>query len=247
MTFSLSTASCPALDFSFAALAARLGFDGIELPAFSDPSRASSTNALLTSPAKIRSALAAAGLGVSSLDIGTDALELPDRITLAGELNCPHVRFAWPELTSGKEAIAARAVDWIRACADLAADSGVTLLIENDAQLGGAVRLWHLLDRIDHPALACGWNSTAGASAGESSSVAVPLLNTRIQSAAFGVDECLTRADGVRNTLNRLHGIGFDGEVMVRPGTKSSVADMEQSLTEALAVVRMAGAKAATT
>jgi sugar phosphate isomerase/epimerase len=239
MKITFPSAVCADLDFGKAAeLAARVGFDGVELHALADPSVASASNALLSSPEKIISAFAESNVAISSLNAGTIKEELADRIALASALGCPTVRFQRRELFSRNLAVSSRAVDWIRESANVAAAAHVVLLIENQKTAGSAIAMWHLLDRINHPAVACCWNTNNAAVAGDLAAVAVPTLNSRIHAVVVGdlINDGPTRE--VRKTLERLRGIGFDHELIVRPSTGSTINELEQTLAKSIEILR---------
>ena len=219
-------------------MAARLGFDGVELPASRDSSIASSTNALLTAPEKIRRIFSDADVEISSLNIGSDAAELPERILLAAELNCRVIRLQDDAMFSRSQKITTRAINRLRDCADTAAAAGVTLLIENMPVKGSALVMWHLLDRIDSPAVACCWNTAAAAVAGDSPAVAVPTLNTRIH--CVRLPEVQSEALAIRKTLDRLRGIGFSQWLIVGPANHPARTneELEQSLVKAKETLR---------
>jgi sugar phosphate isomerase/epimerase len=251
MKISFPTAACPGLDFPDAAnLAGRLGFNGVELYASDSPATASLTNAVLTSPGKINRIFADANVAISSLNAGSAGNDLPDRIDLAAELNCPLVRFTHDDLLSRSPRASARAVDWIRQCADHAASKRIMLLIENKLTAGSAIAMWHLLDRIDHPAVACCWNTLSAFIAGDSPTVAVPTLNSRIHSvlledgkttqpSVIPVKSELGTGDvPIRKTLDRLHGIGFQHLLIVSPPATASIEGFEQSLQKSLDALR---------
>jgi sugar phosphate isomerase/epimerase len=251
MKICFPTAACGALDFSASAvLASRLGFDGVELHAFSDPSVASATNALLTSTDKINRIFSGENITISSLNVGSAGSELVNRISLAAEFNCPAVRFECDELLSRSQKTSARAVDFARHCADLAAAHQIALLLENQPIRGSAITLWHLLDRINHPAVACCWNTFSALVAGDSPAVAVPTLNSRIQcvllqdgkkAQPFGLPLNLDLGTGdvpARKTLDRLRGIGFQNSLIVSPPNAASIEVLEQSLEKSLGTLR---------
>lgn len=178
MKISFSAAACSTLEFPAAAsLAVRLGFDGVELrvPEGSDASIRPFTD-------QIQSAFTLAGISVSSLDIGIAGSKLADRISLAMELNCRAVRLKCPALFASDPLLVSEAIADILKCADRAASSQVLLMIENQPVAGSALAMWHVLDRIDYPSVACCWNTLSAALAGDSPFVAVPTLNHRIQS-----------------------------------------------------------------
>jgi sugar phosphate isomerase/epimerase len=130
----------------------------------------------------------------------------------------------------------------------------ITLLIENRPITGSANAMWHLLDRIDHPAVACCWNTLSAFIAGDAPAVAVPTLNSRIQCVALEDAktppqtaqpsappqkvELGTGDVPIRKTLDRLRGIGFGRGLIVSPATSPSIEDLEQALLRSLDTLR---------
>jgi len=215
MMISFPTVVCGALDFpTAAAIASRLGFDGVELHAFADPSFASASNALLTSTEKINRIFTDANAAISSLNVGSAGSELANRISLAAGLHCSAVRFECGDLLSRNLKTSNRAVDFIRLCADRAAANQITLLLENKPINGSANALWHLLDRINHPAVACCWNTLSAFIAGDSPAVAVPTLNSRIKFVLL--------ADGKPSPSTGLFSDGPEGRVSAQVSEKST-------------------------
>ena len=274
MTICFPTAACSALDFCTAAgVASRLGFHGVELHAFDNLSIATATNALLTCPEKIGRIFSDANVAVDSLNAGPAVNDLPRRIALAAELHCPLVRFQCDELFSHNPAVSKRAVEQLRDDADQAAAANIMLLIESRPITGSALAMWHLLDRIDHPAVACCWNTLSAFIAGDSPAVAVPTLNSRIhcvllkdaktdqpsvpfsdgpESRVFSRKASISSAlravairvelgtgdVPLRNTLDRLRGIGFRNGLIISPPASPSIQELEQSLKQSLGALR---------
>jgi sugar phosphate isomerase/epimerase len=253
MKVSFQTAACNGLDFpAAAALASRLGFDGVELHASADPSITSATNALLTSTEKIGRIFAESNVAIASLNIVSADSELANRINLAAELNCSAVRFQCGDLVARSQKVSTRAVDWVRQCADRAAAKHITLLIENRPITGSAIAMWHLLDRINHPAVACCWSTFSAYLADDSPAVAVPTLNSRIRCVLLA--DAATQPSGMplkrdlgtgdvpaRKTLDRLRGIGFQQQLIISPPITASIDALEQSLQKSLDALRQWG------
>ena len=107
------------------------------------------------------------------------------------------------------------------------------LLIENGPTLRPAADVWSLLERLANPAVGCCWSLHSSQKAGESPSVAIPTLNSRIQHVRFpAVAVTPTLADvPVRLAVQRLRGIGYEQYVSVPATSRLSVG------TTTLAVV----------
>ncbi|MBV8780889.1 MAG: hypothetical protein JO353_05770 [Phycisphaerae bacterium] len=113
--------------------------------------------------------------------------------------------------------------DWLVPLVDEAAEVGVTLAVVNGSAIRTAAMMWHLLERVAHPALACCWDVEAAARWGEEPGVSVPTLGSRIISVRVG-----SLGDRTHKFINRLRGIGFDGWMTI---TNPAIAD-EASLSK---------------
>jgi sugar phosphate isomerase/epimerase len=148
-------------------------------------------------------------------------------ILAASRLRCPAVRVlaAQVQPKQSRGSVASMWADWLRPSADLAADHGVSLLVENSLSFPVARELWSLLETMVHPAIAISWNLLNALSAGEQPAVSVPTLGSRI-ALARATDQRLT--DGaatpcqlgegdvaVRKLVTRLRGIGYRGWISV--------------------------------
>ncbi len=244
MKISFSATSFPHLDFKTAAdLAKRCGYDGVELPAARDA--ASSSSALLTAGSKIREIFDSANIEISALNVGLDLPELADRIAFAQQLGCAILKIGPGSIFARTDTASPAIIDRLLGLGDIAAAAGVSLLIENQPMTGSAVRLWHLLDRLNHPSIGCVWNTLAAAIAGDSPAVAVPTLNSRIRSVELedAKGNPLARCelgDGqlpLQKTANRLRGIGFSGWLRIGFG-EAVTAEPEQRLHAARAVLK---------
>ena len=246
MKISFSTTSFPTLDFQTAAdLASRCGYDGVELAAKRDGN--SSANALLTADTKIREAFTTAGVDIAALHVGSDLNELAERIELAHQLNCPTLILTADSIFGRTETVSPPMIDQLLTAGDTAAMAGIMLLIENQPIVGSAVRLWHLLDRLNHPAIGCCWNTQSAAYAKDSPTVAVPTLNSRIHAVvmqdAKWDSHLLKRCElgsgdlPVRKTIDRLRGIGFQGSLRVGFSDATNMDPM--NIESMLAAARM--------
>ena len=108
---------------------------------------------------------------------------------------------------------------------DYAAEREVTIVVENALSFRAAKEMWSILDRIQHPAIACCWDVFNAALVGETPYLSVPTLNSKIhycqvkdaKLGALGATYCkLGEGDvPVQKFLTRLRGIGYDGYVTV--------------------------------
>jgi len=233
MKIAFANADCPAQSFETAAkLANQCGYDAVEL---------SSSDALLSPPNTIRQIFAGASLGISAIHVGADLGALSMGINLAADLGGNFIRIAGDAVFTPSYAVAPATIDLLLATADIAANSGVGVLIDNQPIPGSALRLWNLLDRLNHPGIGCSWNTLSAAFAGDAPAVAIPMLNTRIRYLHFQDaklhDGPITRCDlgqgdlPLRNTANRLRGIGFDGCLLVGLAQKPDQEESRQELS----------------
>ena len=129
-------------------------------------------------------------------------------VELAAGLNCAVVQL--PDVAVAakfKQSPSPLAIgDWLLTLADRAADHGVTLAVVNGSAVRTAKMMWNLLERADHPAIACCWDVDAALRWGESPAVSVPTLGSRIAAARIG-----TINDSAQQFVIRLRGIGFGG------------------------------------
>jgi sugar phosphate isomerase/epimerase len=233
----MSTASCPEATIDQAAALARsIGFQGLELVTLGQDGKSPVSDPAQTEASTTRAALDAAGLEAVCLH---SPATLHDRdeararaaheqaaraLDLAGRLGCPYLCLSAGAVERGEdqdrviERIALRA----RVLADLAAQQGVQLLLENTPTLTQARQWWWLLDIVDHPMVGLSWNPAVAAAAGQMPGICVPMLHSRIRLVAladFKPGDPATPvlpgdgAAGAEAMIRRLLGIGFDGYV----------------------------------
>jgi sugar phosphate isomerase/epimerase len=238
MKIAFANADYRGQDFQTAAtLASGCGFDAVEIPGF---------DAVLCPPENIRQIFANANVKISALHVGSDLPRLASQIKLATEIGAAFVRLSADSLFSRTDTVSPGVIDQLLCAADTAAENGVTILIENQPVTGSALRMWRLLDRLNHPSVGCCWNTFTAAQAGDAPAVAVPLLNTRIryvhlQDAKANTPYTLGQGDlPLRNTLNRLRGIGYDGYLLIGSAepTAHDPVRLEQSLMAARTVLQ---------
>lgn len=215
MKFAL-IAHSPLADLSAQTIEAKsLGYDGMEI------------NGLPTDVQSLRQSLIDAGLDICCLATSvtyshpnrmraTD--ELKRSIAMAAELNAPLVKLPSEQ---GRAINSIEFGDWLLPQGDLAAEAGICLILENGHTWPTARSLWSLLDRMNHPSIACCWNLSNAIQAGESPSVSVPVLNSRIRYAqvdhveteSLPPDLPLQKHTPVERLLKRLRGIGYTGYI----------------------------------
>ncbi len=252
MKFAFSTVSCPAWDFdTIAARAREYGYHGVEIRGFlNETAPASQPVAHLFSPetdlARVRDTFDAAGVRVACL-ASSIAMEQPAAawkvwkrspnerraadlrtfIDTAVKLRCPLVKVFDSQVRPGQTRLGAGVAlgDWLLPIADYAADRDVVIVIENALSFRNAKEMWTILDRLQHPSVACCWDVVNAAMVGESPYFSVPVLNSKIaytqvkdaKFGALGATYCkLGEGDvPVEKFVTRLKGIGYTGYVTV--------------------------------
>jgi fatty-acyl-CoA synthase len=140
--------------------------------------------------------------------------------------------------------------DWLLPLGDYAAQHDVTIVIENALSFRAAKEMWSILDRLNHPSIACCWDVFNAALIGESPFLSVPVLNSKIQYTQvkdaklgpLGATYCkLGEGDvAVQKFVTRLMGVGYAGYVTVEwekawlPG----LAEPEEILPDSIAKLR---------
>lgn len=265
MKFALSTVACPEWDFdTLAGKAKALGYDGVEVRGFLNESVLTASNIFLTDPAKIKAlfkyhgveiACIASSIAFTGKNKKRDAQLADDcrrYIDLAGAVGCGIVKIFDTQVWPGQTRAGAGVVfgDWLEPLGDYAADRGVLLVVENALSYRSSKELWLILDRLQHPAIACAWDVFNAALIGESPFVSVPTLNSRIAYAQvrdaklgpLGATFC-KMGEGdvqVQKFLSRLKGIGYEGYVTFEwekawlPG----ITGPDESLPDAIAKLK---------
>ena len=164
-----------------------------------------------------------------------------DHVELAARLGCPLVRVSSGDAPRGS-ALAAALTRAGRALAELgpfAAARGVTVVVENEGELGRSENLWFLLDAADHPAVRGCWNAVHGLCTGDRPTVSVPRLGKRLGmihpcdarvNAGGRVESYVPPGTGeveFERLINLLRGTGYDG-YLVFEWPKLTVKDLPQ-------------------
>jgi sugar phosphate isomerase/epimerase len=258
MRISLSSPAATRYDFTaLAALASACEVDSVQLSA-ERRFAGSATDALTTAPQKIKKIFDDANIRIAAIRIGADLQELPGRIALCGALGA-ELLICQPDQIFGRtDAPLPDFIDALKTAADLAASARLSILIENQPTAGSALRLWHLLDRLNHPSIGCCWDTLCAAQANDHPAIAIPLLNTRImslqledgvhQGKALSPVRLGTGELPLQQTIDRLRGIGFDGctnlPVMPQtppgqlPGAQPDTAALQLLLRESIALLK---------
>jgi sugar phosphate isomerase/epimerase len=211
----------PATDFSVSAFQAKsLGYDGVEV------------HDIPADPKMVRRNFADAGIEICCLATSIAysrknrviaADELKRSIDLAAALGASLMKLPGDQ---GRTVNPIEFGDWLLPQGDLAADAGIGIVIENGRTWPNAQALWSLLDRINHPSIACCWNLSNAIQAGEPPSISVPVLNSKIQYAQVSHVEreppglplqrhASPQTAPTEKFIKRLRGIGYTGYVTV--------------------------------
>jgi len=244
MKFAFSTVACPKWDFdTIATRAKEYGYDGVEIRGFLNEPILTASNLLLSDPKKIRAMFQYHGIEIACLasSIWMSGSKRTDRknadgvrqfIDTAVEVGCPLVKVfdsmvePGGPLRLGNHSRSASVIslgDWLLPLGDYAAERDVTIVVENALSFRGSKEMWLILDRLNHPSIACCWDVLNAALIGETPAVSVPTLNSKIQYTQvkdaklgpLGAAYCkLGEGDvKVQNFMIRLMGIGYDGYV----------------------------------
>ena len=247
MKFAFSTVSCPTWDFdTIVARAREYGYDGVEIRGFLNERIPTTANVFAEDLGRLRSAFEASGVGVACLasSIAMEqagpawrvwkrggnqrrAAELRTYIDTARRLGCPLVKIFDTQVRPGQSRASAGVAlgDWLLPLADYAAERDVVILIENALSFRASKEMWTILDRLQHPSIACCWDVFNAALIGESPYFSVPVLNSKIaytqvkdaRLGALGATYCkLGEGDvPVEKFITRLRGVGYTGYVTV--------------------------------
>ena len=272
MKFAFSTVSCPKWDFETIVSRAReYGYDGVEIRGFLNESLLTSANVFVTDPNKVHDVFERGGVKIACLASsiamdqggaawkfwrGTDndrqSTELRTFIDTAHRLGCPLVKIFDTQVRPGQSRDSAGVAlgDWLLPLADYAAQRDVVILIENALSFRSAKEMWSILDRLQHPSIACCWDVFNAALIGESPYFSVPVLNSKIaytqvkdaKLGQLGATYCkLGEGDvPVEKFVTRLMGVGYNGYVTMEwekawlPG----LAEPEEILPDAIQKLR---------
>jgi len=195
MRIGFSSAGCPQWDLErIVAQATAMGYEAVELDGLQGEAYLPGCPALTSDPAAVAARFRDAN--VELVCLGTDnTLHWADRptldrhlaqvretIELASRLACPFVRVAGGTTPNqgNRNRVVMRIVEALRELAPIAARHRVTLLLENQGSFSGSRDVWYILDAVGHPAVRCCWDLATGHLAGESASLSIPRLSSRI-------------------------------------------------------------------
>jgi sugar phosphate isomerase/epimerase len=264
MKLAFSTVSCPKWDFeTIVSRAKEYGYDGVEIRGFLNESILTSANVFLTDPAKVSRTFNDSGIEIACLasSIAMSGSKRQDRIAAgdlrkfidtAAAIGCPLVKIFDTQVRAGqnRQSAAVKLGDWLLPLGDYAAQHDVTIVVENALSFRAAKEMWLVLDRIQHPSIACCWDVFNAALIGESPWVSVPTLNARIQYTqvkdaklgSLGATFCkLGEGDvEVETFVDRLRGVGYQGYVTMEweKAWLPNLAEPEEILPDAAKTLR---------
>lgn len=273
MKLAFSTTACPGWELRrIVDTAQRLGFSGLELAGFDDVGDATagllnSAEALrqLLAPAGLCVCSVATSIALHHSDERhwKQACEgLHHALGLARELGAPVVRVFGYTVGrgEGRSAAITRLGERLRELSVYAADAtatpdnhhGVRIALQNGGSFVTARELWTILEAAGHhPNIGVCWDAgeaalqdpATGRDIGDTPSLAVPTLNSRIHLAHLwdhlGTRSPLPLGQGhvrIRSFLDRLRGIGYNGCLVYAPPA--------ENLPEELALQRLEAAAA---
>jgi len=234
-----STVACP--DWTIDKVvqqAAEMGYEGVELRTLGPGGSGLASDPMLSKPDTTRGAFEAQGIVPVCLStswsvyhddpsVCQDAFwQIKHSLEWAAQIGCSCVRVFGYEVGLGldRSKIIERLAERVSALADVAGSLGVQLLLENTGPMAASKPWWWLLNVVDHPMVGLCWNVANAAAVGESPSVSVPMLNSRIRLAKVkdtqvgqgsGFVPLGDGTVGIQSFLKRLLGVGYDGFVTV--------------------------------
>lgn len=264
MKIGLSSSVCPQWDLQTLVQQAKaIGYQALELCAPSDRQE-SPVWSSLADGSVARRVLADADLELTCLATPY-ALHWSDRRTLqdhkkrvqqaldlAGRLGCKYVSIKAGSVPrfQRRDRVLLRVVEGLRELAPLAAESRVTLLVENDANIAGSRDLWFVTDAASHPSVRCCWNPSRAQAAGDFAGLAVPRIGRNI--CVTHLQEAFLASTGAAQDgsplgqgqvelarfLILMHGIGSGSRLIVQGPASGGPSDPGPFLQASLAWLR---------
>lgn len=195
MKYGFSSLGCPDWDLdTIISQASSMGYDGVTLRGLQGELHLPACPPLAGNPQGVVRRFEEAGVELVCLETGhcfhwkdkkklvAEKARVRAFIELAAALGCPYVRVYGDEIPryEQREAALTRVADALRDLAPMAANHQVTLLLENHGDFSGSRDLWFILDTVSHPAVQGCWHPCHAKAAGETHSLAVPRLGTKI-------------------------------------------------------------------
>lgn len=195
MKIGFSSLVCPAWDLeTIITNSSALGFDGIELRGVQGdlhlpllPELAHRPDAVAQRFAERKVELVCLGTS-ATLDSRQPRVraqqksEITEFVELAAKLRCPYVRIFVGEVQrrDNHRAALARIAHALEALVPVAAQHGVTILVENGSDFPGSDDMWFLMDAVDHPAIKVCWNQCHAKTVRERPTNSLPRLGCKI-------------------------------------------------------------------
>jgi len=267
MKIGFSSMVCPNWDLAtMIARAAELGFDGVEVSLHDDASLSSQAARLAADPDAARKRFDAAGVRLLCIGasfpiespyrdrVAANQRKIVDAIELAGKVGCPYVRvpFGPIEWLDTRSHVLSRVGEAFGDLIPHAVANGVTILLENGADLPDSRAVWFVLDAVSHPALQCCFDPCVAMGAGDPLTIWAPRLNRRIAmvrvcDAAFdergAFQEYRLPGEGSlewARILPLLRGLLFDGLLMFHwpKALESALPEPDEVLPKVIAYLR---------
>lgn len=243
MKLGFSTAGCPAWDLDqIIEQASKLGDRLVVLCGLGETLHLPDADPLVRDPAAVRQRFRQADVELVALATCNAVRhqdeartrqqieQIRETLRLAEDLGGTSVRvFPDAERRGGadKQARSLQIINTLRDLAPVAAKCNSRIVLENYGDFATSRDLWFILDAVDHPAVRCCWNPCHAWLAGESASLSVPRLGSRI--AMTSVVDARRDEDGqfesyalpgdgqvgIAHYLRLLQGVGFDGPVIL--------------------------------
>lgn len=219
MKYGFSSLGCPDWDLdTIISQASSMGYDGVSLRGLQGELHLPACPTLAGNPQSVARRFAEAGIELVCLETGNcfhwkDARKRTEQkaqvrefIELAGALDCPYVRIYGDEVPhyERRETTLVRIAEALRELAPMAASHNVTLLLENHGDFAGSRDLWFILDTVSHPAVQACWHPCHARVLGDTHTIAVPRLGTKIA--------LVLVVDGKFNEVDALDAYALPGE-----------------------------------
>lgn len=221
------------------------GYQGIELRGVSGQLHLPLASELSSSPARIAGLIRDTGVDLICLnsaasfhmtkpaEVAENLATAREYIELAGRLKCPMVRVFAGEIPKGKifyerrETVLGRIVDALRTLVPVAAEHGVTVVVENGGDFTDSASMWYIVDAVDSPVVQCCWNPFAARTRMERPTTSIPRLGAKIAmvhicdgkfAANGGLDSYAVPGQGdleIPRLVQLLKGIAYQGHLVV--------------------------------
>ncbi len=221
------------------------GYQGIELRGLSGQMELPLASELAASPARIAGLIRDTGVELVCLssaasfhmpnpaEVAQNLATARAYIELAARLSCPMVRVFAGEIPRGKilyerrETVLGRIANALRTLVPVAAENGVTVVVENGGDFSDSAALWYLVDAVDSPVVQCCWSPFAARSRMERPTISIPRLGTKIAmvhvcdgkfAANGGLESYATPGQGdleIPRMVQLLKGIAYQGYLVV--------------------------------